>query len=733
VSAGGEADIQVTGARGYLHYRRLDFGRGATGITLQAASHDPVTAVEVRLDRQDGPVAGVCQVLGPIEDKSAPAMCMTGLYGASGVHDLYLVLRRGSSVRMSQIALTADGDPVAISSLQLPPQVPYLGREQPYFVGTGKTGGGGDIHGVWDFLIGPTYTSPDFLEQEKLGLVVDGVPAAIDVTMRRARGSGVLYGQSRAGDLVVRIVDFGLANEPYVARLVAVTNASANASHSVQAEAKVRPSAKKAEILDGSALELSHDTTSTVFGDESDNWAERRATIAWSGPAAASSSGDGFRIVTQAASVGPGASQSFGLYHWLYFANKGGHPPLESIRARDIERDLGATMREWSTWLAQGNTPPIADVRTADIVEAGLVFLRMQQCEGGFIAGVRRYAHSYMRDGHGACRGLLATGHTREVREFLSWVHHKYEVFHQIVNAAQMGSDALSFLPGNTESETPAYYLMTARNYYDKTKDLAFLRSIESSLKYAAEAQLTYAKAHGYKLRFNGDETEQYVPTRDGQTYGGFPALPNWDKNDWSMTSLAACIASLDFYRDFLQNTGRADEAAALASEVAALRRSLEETFWRQDTSRYDWVVDTDTGRGAGYPVTDFHMMPVWFGLSDDRGHGASSVMATLAYRTDEGFLPIAPGKVDGLCGHSLGILLRDLVVLKSPAAALAFEPLVRGELTDAWGTYSEFYGPRGLSNGHNLRPFESGINVEAILDYVRSQGDPASRDRSQR
>jgi hypothetical protein len=70
------------------------------------------------------------------------------------------------------------------------------------------------------------------------------------------------------------------------------------------------------------------------------------------------------------------------------------------------------------------------------------------------------------------------------------------------------------------------------------------------------ETQLKYAEEFDWKLMFNGDETERYVPYRDGDIYGGFPALPDWKDEDWSMTSLAACIASLEFYLYYLKEIG---------------------------------------------------------------------------------------------------------------------------------------------------------------------------------
>lgn len=54
--------------------------------------------------------------------------------------------------------------------------VPFLNKqwEENYFIGNGILGGGGDRKGVWNFLLGPDYTSPNFLASEILSIYLNG-------------------------------------------------------------------------------------------------------------------------------------------------------------------------------------------------------------------------------------------------------------------------------------------------------------------------------------------------------------------------------------------------------------------------------------------------------------------------------------------------------------------------------------------------------------------------------
>src|SRR5215469_13506109 len=76
----------------------------------------------------------------------------------------------------------------------LPPQVRYLNPREDFFMGNGYAGAGGPGDGSWNFLVGPDYTCPNYLQREEIRLVVDGKESPITMDVRRARKTGIFYG-----------------------------------------------------------------------------------------------------------------------------------------------------------------------------------------------------------------------------------------------------------------------------------------------------------------------------------------------------------------------------------------------------------------------------------------------------------------------------------------------------------------------------------------------------------
>ena len=123
---------------------------------------------------------------------------------------------------------------------------------------------------------------------------------------------------------------------------------------------------------------------------------------------------------------------------------------------------------------------------------------------------------SYIRDNHSALRGLLAAGHTEEARKYLLFAHSQFTRLvaqgnFGIPTSFPIGLDQPPFFGfGNTENwscETPGLYVLTAQRYYELTKDIETLKTLDASIRYAIKVQLDFARAHSWKLIFNGDET----------------------------------------------------------------------------------------------------------------------------------------------------------------------------------------------------------------------------------
>lgn len=638
---------------------------------------------------------------------------------------VFLFISTGCKSKRNKINESGEGSMGIYLSLS--DTVPYLNQnEEDYFIGNGIAGGGGNGSGEWNFLIGPDYTSPTFLESEILKILLNEEEKALILNMHRIRGTGMFYGFTKIDSVFVHVIDFAIIGQPLTGRYLFLENKSINKIFSVKVKTEIRKRVdiRSSLVCNNSALLLHADTSAQLFGNgDGGNWKDRYALISFNDTTSAFVSGSGTDLITNNIVILPGAIKQTCLYHYL-FEGKVTSPDqfLEDIQNRNIEADLFNTSLEWGKWLSKGKKPDISDRRVKDILESMLVGIKMQQNRcGGFIAGVRKYAFSYIRDSHGACRGLLAYGYTEEVKRFLDITNQKYNVFKYIPDAVQMGNDKFTHGDGNQFAESPAYVLLLARDYFLSTKDFEFLITIQDMLTYCIDIQINKAKEFNWLLPFNGDETEQYCMKEDGQEYGGFPALSEFNKNDWSMPSVAGCIASLEFYIDYLKMRKMGDKIEKYQVALNNMKDSLEKCFYRNDIGFIDWAKKRNN-TWYPYRVTNFELMPLWFGASLINESEKTAVIKMIQLIDPEtGFLPNAPGNVDGFCGNSLGYLLYDLTSLNESHKDIVYNTLINSNIIQRYGMVNEFYGPGGIPNLHNFRCFESGIVLEAIIKYLEN------------
>jgi hypothetical protein len=149
----------------------------------------------------------------------------------------------------------------------------------------------------------------------------------------------------------------------------------------------------------------------------------------------------------------------------------------------------------------------------------------------------------------------------------------------------------------------------------------------------------------------------------------------------------------------------------------------------------YDWYRG-ENGERPRLTIPDYVMMPIYFHYPvSDRTLAVKSAEKMKQYVNYRGFIPNQPGNLNGdFCGHAQGYLLYALAELNDPMKDLIFDSMIFGGTMGCWGTWSESYTGDGLSYGasgghqywednstvHNLRAFENGTNLDAILRYLK-------------
>jgi hypothetical protein len=589
---------------------------------------------------------------------------------------------------------------------------PSFGRKELSFVGSGRVGAGGTDDGEWNHLIGPAYSSPDFIASERIRLQIGaGKARDLMVGMQRIAGSGVLFGRAEFDDLVAEVYEFAPWDGVEAIRLVHVHNRGATPVSEVRLTAQVRATGKPA-IEDG-VLAIYIDKGAGSYGGECPNWSPRVARITWSG--ADTGVEPGFVLRSGPLVLPPGGGATRALVHLVEW--RADAKPLPAMNHG--KADLEAALAEWKAWFARGDADLLAHPRLGLIFESQLAFMRMQQSyDGGLIAGVRRYAYSYIRDMHGAARGFLAAGHRDEVRREMEWVDRKYRKFKNIVNASEMGGDIRDFVGGHKGTELPAYYLLMARGFLARGGDPAVVERLRESLQHAADIQIEVSRKQGWRFTYNGDETERYVPTRDGETYDF--STPEWKKTTWSMPSHVLAMASVDFFARELAPRWKMDPTP-YRTALAEWNKSFAPTFQPDGRRTPVWTVFSG-GQLPPRPVPNYLCFAAWIQAPFPAEQRAAWTWDAAWSLREDGWLAVMPGRVEGTCGNSLALLLAALIQSGADRAVVdhAVNLILAGGMLQQYGLVNEFYGPKGTPNPHNLRPFETGPLLDALAQSVR-------------
>lgn len=670
-------------------------------------------------------------------------------------------------VTSNKTNLLSEKSKLMIGKTWLPKQVPYLNKRENYLLGNGIVCASGIGDGKWDFIAGPDYTCPNFISQEKISITINKVEHQITSDIYRARETGLYYGISTIGDLKITIIDYTNPGISIISRLVVVENKSKVKNYSVQLNAYLKPkvgSGRNDIILKDSkgtnaAVSIHLDTSLHCFrGDQSKwvkNWDDRYLVTTWSDlQSSVQKNGNEYQVSSTVKNISGSKSKSFNLCHYAHYRDKSDDECVRIIRSRNGINDVEQSIVQWQDWFrnvpSKYSLEKIKDQRARDIVEGGMCVIKTNQThEGGMVANEINYNLSWTRDAYCGLRGLLACGHTEESKHFIHYMNEIYRAYGFIPNAVSCGRNVFALYNGNHENnpnrylgqlspcpesntapETTALLILVARDYYRATNDLKTLIDADESLKYSMDIQLKEAIKNNYKLEFSGDETE---------LCGAVSTLSAGYDRDlskyWSMTSIALCNASLEFYIEYLSRKNENPSSylnsidgmvVDLNSELQKLKDALENDFWRTDVDKhsegfYDWCrLKSDNSFPKGR-IVNFSLFPIYYKVKlkyPERVEKNISAMK-VHFNNLGKFIPLVPKIGDErYLGHNLGYLLWSLIEINDVQKKNVYDALVYGNSVQCWGSYNEAYDTDGKPNTNNLRTFETGVNIDAIAKY---------------
>lgn len=417
-------------------------------------------------------------------------------------------------------------------------------------------------------------------------------------------------------------------------------------------------------------------------------------------------------------------------------------------------RRLEETRAFWQSWLAGTETPPLwaqrlpgptSDVALVrDLIEMTKVNLKMQQAlPGGGVSPMVHFKGTWARDNNGAIRAFLAIGAKAEARALLEYYYAASVALGEIPNRAPLDLDVAGVdEPGDwsripvPHAEVPSFIVLQHRWWLEAGGDADLVRRHWAYLRRCATGQRLSPEG---LLPFHGDETYLH-----GALYAIFPERCGWpndliaedgrrDYTPWSLEATAAYVVAQEAMGWMSERIGRPEERAGYLVEAVRVRRTVERRFWLERHGWYAPALYPLSGAPHEPPFAPVNLALLWLGY----GHPAAlraraNVSATIS---QIGFTAVAP-RCEYNVGMTPGYLLWNLLATRSELAPFALATLVA--MASVAGEWAEVYGPHGRPHGgydqanpNRLRPWEGGINLDAIYRYYRNrrpQDEPEER-----
>ena len=383
------------------------------------------------------------------------------------------------------------------------------------------------------------------------------------------------------------------------------------------------------------------------------------------------------------------------------------------------------------------------------------VLLVAQQSDAGGVLAGHNYHWCGIRDQYGVGRALLFLGEPRRARAIYEYYWSTWQRYRVLHNGEGMEPNMFFHIHENDGVEIPGYLIMGAFDLLKATHDDGYLEKIFPMLEWAWEIQKKNLVLG--MLPFSGDET--YVAggllprsaLNDGSAeatllfFESGKQLVDWAEqhHKWPPARVAAARRVLDevqrnyhenFWRDgrpITNNPARAAAASLPQFRHGVCERCMEEKrfhhlTWneRNVNGRYLCPVCMAMGPYPAAPVMTYSlasvtMLPIYYHSSLFSTEELTPIVHKLAndlLRTGSfqgADTPSVPGKI---VGYDLGMLVNALTELHDPLAAPVYERAL--QMVDPTGAWAEYYVD-GKPHGTRCRPWESAINIEALLRYA--------------
>jgi len=411
---------------------------------------------------------------------------------------------------------------------------------------------------------------------------------------------------------------------------------------------------------------------------------------------------------------------------------------------------LDETRAHWHRWLSATRTPDLwpqnlpgrsaTERSLRDLIELGKLNLKMQQAVRGGVGPMVHYKGVRARDTNGPVRAFLRMGRLEEVRDQLEYYYRAATALREVPSSAPLDIP-IARVPERADwaavpvpkGDTPSWIVMQHRWWLEAGGDVELVRRHWSYLRRCVTGQQVAADG---LLPFHGDETYLH-----GALYAVYPDRCGWPNDliaddgehgyaPWSLDSSIAYVAANEAMAWMSRLAGHEEERAGFLREAVRARSAVERRFWLEPRGYYAPAIYPLSGTPHPLPFAPINLRPLWLGYhraNDPRARRNLAAVVDLL-----GFSNTTPS-CEYTVGHHTGYLLWALLAVDSDLAPLALAHLLA--TASPAGEWAEIHGPDGgPAAGYHpeapnrLRPWEGGINFEALLRYFevrRARDEP--------
>lgn len=417
----------------------------------------------------------------------------------------------------------------------------------------------------------------------------------------------------------------------------------------------------------------------------------------------------------------------------LIFANDS--DTIQEILETPFDKILERTTIYWNNFLNRGHKVP--DV-VADLCENVAIMIKCQQGEDGGILAGYPFHLAYIRDQYGTVRGLLKMGFIQEAKAVMRYYLTIWKKYGSLHTAQSVGEQGVFHIHENENVEITGYIAIMPFDIYRYTNDRAFVEELIPMVKWALDCQISELK--NGMLPFNGDET--YIA-------GKF--LPRAVMYEGSAEATMLFAEGIKRYQEFtgdnqyssylteITNTylkhfcpdgryitnypGRmpVEEYPASRHGVCEDCNAVLTQLTKTPANRYvcskcinnpplpAWTPKI-------YELAASKLAPIYIGstlVPDEIIERYLNEMADQYLQTGQ----MPSGCPQGECvGYDYGMFLYALTLRHHPTAQKLYELTLK--VVDETGVWCEYYHD-GIARSTRCRPWESAINIEAILTYL--------------